>query len=117
MITRRPFHLVQILSALAAIVARGDAVHLSVPSLSRKVRIEALSPRPPLQVTIISVPAGLFLDSAVTGQAQGAVIVWTPALLTVADSVRTLHVIVLGTGAVRLFFDSSSVAPRPTVPI
>ena len=96
--------------------ARGDVGHLSVPSSPGNMRVEALSPRLPLQVVIISVPAGLQLDSAETRQAQGAVIVQTPALLAVADSVRTLRVMVQGTGVIRLLFDSS-VAPRQTAPI
>ena len=116
MTTRPSFRLVPILGALSAIAARGGVGHLSVPS-SSKVRIEALSPRPPLQVELSSAPAGLFLDSAGTGQPQVTVVIRTPALLAIADSVRTLHVVVLGTGAVRLSFDSTGVAPRHTAPI
>jgi hypothetical protein len=70
-------------------------------------------------VELTSTPAGLFGDSAQTGDAQHKLFLVTPAAVVVADSVRRIHVVVQGMGAVRLLFDfdSPSTHPQPTAPI
>ena len=85
-------------------------------SPSSTLRIEAMGPRR-LQVEITSTPPGLFLDSARTAEALPKLVLVTPAVVAVADSVRTLRVVVQGMGSVRLLFDSLSTQTKPTAPI
>ena len=85
-------------------------------SPSSTLRIEAMGPRR-LQVELTSTPPGLFLDSARTAEALPKLVVGTPAVVAVADSVRTLRVVVQGMGSVRLLFDSLSTHTRPAAPI
>jgi hypothetical protein len=55
-------------------------------------------------VRVSSKPAGIWVDSVALPEPAQQLVVRTPATLHVADSVRTLHVVVVGAGAVRLYF-------------
>jgi hypothetical protein len=89
-------------AALLIMLAPGP---VSKPSISSAValRIESLSQRE-VRVQLTSQPAGLWLDSASVVEPQLKIVARTPAALRVADSVRTLNVLVLEDGAVRLRF-------------
>ena len=100
--------------ALVAFVPVVVSRPLSSPTST--LRIEAMGPRR-LQVELTSTPPGLFLDSARTAEALPKLVVMTPAVVDVADSVRTLRVVVQGMGSVRLLFDSLSTHPKPGAPI
>ena len=92
------------------------AVSKPFASPSSTLRIEAMGPRR-LQVELTSTPPGLSLDSARTAEALPKLVVVTPAVVAVADSVRTLRVVVQGMGSVRLLFDSLSTHTQPAAPI
>jgi hypothetical protein len=109
-------HLIPALMAIAPVALLGTAAQAPFSSPSSTLRIEAMGPRR-LQVELTSTPAGLFPDSARTAEAQPRLVVGTPAVVGIADSVRTLHVVVQGMGSVRLLFDSLPTTPRPTTPI
>src|SRR5512143_3173154 len=100
--------------ALAAFTPMVVSKPFSSPSST--LRIEAMGPRR-LQVELTSTPPGLFLDSARTAEAMPKLVVLTPAVVAVADSVRTLRAVVQGMGSVRLLFDSLSTQPKPAAPI
>ena len=68
------------------------------------LRIESLSQQS-LRVQISSTPPGLWPDSAPSIGAQPRLVVWTPSVVMIADSVRTVGVAVLGPGAVRLHLE------------
>jgi len=109
-------HLIPASIAFASVTLLGSATTSGLTATTSTLRIESMSPRR-LQVEIASTPPGLSTDSVSTREAQPKVVIVTPAWVTVADSVRMLHVVVLGTGAVRLFFDSASTTPGPRAPI
>jgi hypothetical protein len=111
-----PLRLMPSLLTLATIAILGGAGHFRFSSSYARLRVEALGPRR-LQVELSSVPPGLLLDSTETGEAQPKVVVVTPALVLVADSVRTLRIVVQGTAAVRLLLDSASTEPGRSAPI
>ena len=106
------------LSLLSLALAAFMPIVVSRPfsSPSSTLRIEAMGPRP-LQVELTSTPPGLFLDSARAAEALPKLVVVTPAVVAVADSVRTLRVLVQGMGSVRLLFDSLSTHTTPGAPI
>jgi hypothetical protein len=104
------------LVALLPIAVLCSARQLRVTAAPCSLRIESMSPRR-LHVELTSTPPGLYVDSVTAGEAQSKVVIWTPAVVAVADSVRTLHVVVMGMGAVRLVFDSMSPSPRRAAPL
>lgn len=77
------------------------------------LQIESLS-RLPVRVEVLSSPPGVWLDSASSADPQAQLVVRTPALMRVADSVRRLDVMVLGPGAVRLGFVGADSAQKQT---
>ena len=87
----------------------------SFVSSFQTLRIEAVGLKP-LQVEVSSVPLGLSIDSTGAGQLRSIVRVRTPAFIAVADSVRTLHVVVHGPAAVRLYFEGAAAAPKQAAP-
>jgi hypothetical protein len=101
---------------LALVVFAPVIVSSPFSSASSTLRVEAMGPRR-LQVELTSTPPGLFLDSARTAEALPKLVVVTPAVVAVADSVRTLHVVVQGMGSVRLLFDSLSTHTQPAAHI
>ena len=107
----RPSPPILVLAVVAPLV-----VSRPLPSPSSTLRIEAMGPRR-LEVELTSTPPGLFSDSARTAEAMPKLVVLTPAVVVVADSVRTLRVVVQGMGSVRLLFDSLSTHPKPAAPI
>ncbi len=109
-------HLIPAFIAFTPAAVCGGITHGSFPSASSTLRIEAMGPRR-LQVVLTSTPPGLFLDSTRTAEAQAKLVVVTPAVVAVADSVRSLHVVVLGMGSVRLLFDSLTTTRRSAAPI
>jgi hypothetical protein len=89
-------------AALLLVLAPGPVTNTST-SAAVALRIESLSQRE-VRVQVTSQPAGLWLDSASAAQPQPEIVARTPAALRVADSVRTLKVLALEGGAVRLRF-------------
>jgi hypothetical protein len=89
-------------AALLIMLAPGPVTKTSTSS-AVALRIESLSQRE-VRVQVTSQPAGLWLDSASAAEPQLEIVARTPAALRVADSVRTLNVLVLEGGAVRLRF-------------
>ena len=89
-------------AALLLVLAPGPVTKISTSS-AVALRIESLSQRE-VRVQVTSQPAGLWLDSASVAEPQLEIVARTPAALRVADSVRTLNVLVLEGGAVRLRF-------------
>jgi hypothetical protein len=104
------------LPILAFAVVASASLPSSPSSISSTLRIEAIGP-PRLQVALTSTPAGLFLDSARADDVQHKLVVVTPRAVFVADSVRTLRVVVQGMAAVRLQFNSLPTHLQPAVPI
>jgi hypothetical protein len=102
--------------AVAPTSLLGGLPHSPFSLASTALRIEAMGPRR-LQVELTSTPPGLSLDSARTAAAQAKLQVSTPADVAIADSVRTLRVVVQGMGSVRLLFDSLSTSSKPAAPI
>jgi len=103
----------QSLSRTLALVGSLFTFGSTVPRLhspqSTGLKIESFG-HSPLRVRVTSVPGGVWLDSMASSGAQVQLVVRTPALIQVADSVRTLDVSVLGPGAVRLAFTDSTQA-------
>ena len=89
-------------AALLLVLAPGPVTKISTSS-AVALRIESLSQRE-VRVQVTAQPAGLWLDSTSAAQPQPEIVARTPAALRVADSVRTLNVLVLEGGAVRLRF-------------
>ena len=85
-------------AAIVAGVTGGGGAHAGLPVA---LHVESLSQRW-LQVEVSSRPAGLRADSASSDSTRSKLVVRTPALVFIADSVREVRVIVLGAGAVRL---------------
>jgi len=89
-------------AALLLVLAPGPVTKISTSS-AVALRIESLSQRE-VRVQVTAQPAGLWLDSTSAAQPQPEIVARTPAAMRVADSVRTLNVLVLEGGAVRLRF-------------
>ena len=93
--------LVAFCSLVALAIGAGNAG--SVPA-TVALRIESLT-QPSLRVQVSATPPGLWLDSASSIGAQSRLVVRTPSVVMIADSVRTVGVAVLGPGAVRLHLE------------
>jgi hypothetical protein len=111
---RRLSHVIPVLVAVAPAAVLGSITHTPVSTTSSTLRIEAMGPRP-LHVELTSIPAGLVLDSARTAEAPAKLVVVTPVVVSIADSVRTVHVVVQEMGSVRLVLDSLSTPIRRTL--
>jgi len=92
-------------------------VNHSPSSDAVELRIESLTGQS-LLVRVTSTPPGLWPDSTGATEAKEQVVLRTPALVNVADSVLLLRVSVVGAGAVRIQFgygvssEEQRVAPR-----
>ena len=103
----RPSVLILALLAFVPVV-----VSRPLSSPTSTLRIEAMGPRR-LQVELTSTPPGLFLDSARTAGALPKLVVMTPAVVAVADSVRTLRVVVQGWDQSASYLTASQRTPSP----
>src|SRR6266536_1775099 len=85
----------------------GSAYSPRAKPVSLALRIESLS-RQSLRAQVSSTPPGLWLDSASSRLTQAELVLATPSVVMVADSVRTVRVLVLGSGAVRLYLEGGA---------
>jgi hypothetical protein len=93
-----------------SLVALGVPIVTSGGPPPLALRIESLSRRP-LFVHVTSKPPGLWPDPGSVLRPQEEVVLRTPAVVNVADSVHTLRVTVQGSGAVRIHFEGGALAP------
>ena len=97
------------LAVLLAVCAIGVGAGAGSPaalSTGTRLRIESFGGRS-LPVDVYSGPAGLWLETARADSVEASLRTATPVTLFVADSVQWLRVVVVGTGAVKLFFDDT----------
>jgi hypothetical protein len=92
--------------ALSAPFLRPVPGHLGSAAPPLPLRIESVTEQS-VPVSVRSTPPGLWLDSA-AADLKGGLVVHTPAVVHVADSVRTVDLRVLGRGAVRVRFPGRS---------
>jgi hypothetical protein len=85
------------------LLAPSDAAHSPAVAL----RIESLT-RQPVLVQVTSTPPGLWPGSGDVFGAQAEVLIRTPAVVNVADSVRFVRVTVRAFGAVRIHLEGGA---------
>jgi len=90
--------------AVLVVLATVPLVSWSGPRATR-LDIEPLS-RVPTEIRIIAIPPGLWSTEPNDPRVAGDIVVPPHATVWIADSVRTVHVIVNGFGAVRVTIDS-----------